>query len=259
MKERKRFLLYYDWENLIKWMNDQDIASLTREIFRYQNTWEIWEMTYWASLAFSFMQPVFDEDKKDWEEIREKRVKAGKEWWIAKAEASKTKQNVASASKTKQDLAVIDIDSVSGIVIDTVIDNTETNSTIVLWDKSLEPIEKKDNRDKWTQRVIEIIKDQVQKEWFLYDNNSEERRRATIIGKRQSDWWDFIKNTAEEREEEIIRSIVSYSLQNEYVSKVQSVRDFHEKWKKVANAMKQSSNELKNKEPVLHPDPLCRF
>jgi hypothetical protein len=45
------------------------------------------------------------------------------------------------------------------------------------------------------------------------------------------------------REEEIIRSIISYSNQNEYSAKIRSVRDFHEKWKKVANSMKQENKK----------------
>jgi hypothetical protein len=45
-----------------------------------------------------------------------------------------------------------------------------------------------DKRNVGTQRIVDIIKDQVKQEGFLYDNNSEERRRATIIAKRQADW-----------------------------------------------------------------------
>lgn len=114
-----------------------------------------------------------------------------------------------------------------------------------IWSTDLVPVEKIDNRNQGTQRIIDIIKDQVHQEWFLYDNNKEERNRATIIAKRQSDWGEFIKETPEEQEEVIIRWIISYSLQNEYVSKIQSARDFHEKWKKVANAKKQEISEAK--------------
>lgn len=100
-----------------------------------------------------------------------------------------------------------------------------------------------DNRNSGTQRIIDMVKNQVEEEWYLYDNNKEERNRATIISKRQSDWWLFIKETPEEREEEIIRSIISFSNQNEYSAKIRSVRDFHEKWKKVANSMKQENKK----------------
>lgn len=232
-------------------MSDTDIASLTRWIFKYQNTWEISDMTYWAKLAFSFMRPVFDEDRKDWEEVREVRRKAWSEWW--KAKASKLKQNVANASTTKHDIAVIGIDSVSGIGI--VTDITETDTTIVVWSKDLVPIEKIDNRNPWTQRIIDIVQSEIKNLWYLYEKHAQDRNRATIIAKRQSDWGNFIKDSTEEKEEQIIRQIINYSNSNEFVKKIRNVFDFHEKWKSVANAMKQSVKEA----PVLHPNPLCRF
>lgn len=112
--------------------------------------------------------------------------------------------------------------------------NTETDTNV-----SSQAIVPLDHRNKWTQRIIDIVKSQVEQEWFLYDNNKDERNRATIIAKRQSDWWNFIKDTPEEQEEDYIRKIISFSNQNEYTSKIRSVKDFHEKWKRVANAMKQ--------------------
>lgn len=131
--------------------------------------------------------------------------------------------------------------------------NTETDTIV-----SSQAIVPTDNRNKWTQRIIEIVKSQVEQEWFLYDNNKDERNRATIIAKRQSDWGAFIKDTPEEQEEDYIRKIISFSNQNEYTSKIRSCKDFHEKWKRVANAMKESSQELQKKN-FIHPNPLLRF
>lgn len=185
MKERKRFLLYYDWENLIQDMSDSDIASLTRWIFKYQNTWEISDMTYWAKLAFSFMRPVFDEDRKDWEEVREVRRKAWSEWW--KAKASKLKQNVANASTTKHDIAVIGIDSVSGIGI--VTDITETDTTIVVWEQAL--VVAKWNTD--INELLETIKWQVEFLWLIYKKWSRERERAKNI-LTWKDFWQVCEN-----------------------------------------------------------------
>ncbi len=125
-------------------------------------------------------------------------------------------------------------------------ENIIDNTTIVVWVQALVKSENEkriDNRNSGTQRIIDMVKNQVEEEWYLYDNNKEERNRATIISKRQSDWWLFIKETPEEREEEIIRSIISFSNQNEYSAKIRSVRDFHEKWKKVANSMKQENKK----------------
>lgn len=130
---------------------------------------------------------------------------------------------------------------------------TETDTNVS--SQAIVPI---DNRNKWTQRIIDIVKSQVEQEGFLYDNNKDERNRATIIAKRQSDWWAFIKDTPDDQEEDYIRKIISFSNQNEYTSKIRSCKDFHEKWKKVANAMKESSQEIQKKNFV-HPNPLLRF
>ena len=251
MKERKRFLLYYDWENLIQDMTDSDIASLTRWIFKYQNTWEISEMTYWAKLAFAFMRPVFDEDRKDWEETsKTNSVNAKKRWDKRASEPMRPHTNECEPMRPSTDIG---IDSVSGIGI--VTDITETDTTIVVWSTDLVPVEKIDNRNPWTQRIIDIVQSEIKNLWYLYEKHAQDRNRATIIAKRQSDWWLFIKDSTEEKEEQIIRQIINYSNSNEFVKKIRNVFDFHEKWKSVANAMKQSVKEA----PVLHPNPLCRF
>jgi len=135
---------------------------------------------------------------------------------------------------------------------------SKTETDTIVSSQAIVISEKSDNRNLWTQRVIDIVKDQVEQEWFLYDNNKDERNRATIIAKRQSDWWSFIKDTPEEQEEDYIRKIISFSNQNEYTSKIRSCKDFHEKWKKVANAMKETNQEIQKKN-FLHPNPLLRF
>jgi len=174
MKERKRFLLYYDWENLIQDMSDSDIASLTRWIFKYQNTWEISDMTYWAKLAFSFMRPVFDEDRKDWEEVREVRRKAWSEWW--KAKASKLKQNVANASTTKHDIAVIGIDSVSGIGIVTDITETVSKDT---GEQALEVIEDKkiEKKEYWDTDINKTLSYMSKAVWCTTFKESQAQQR----------------------------------------------------------------------------------
>lgn len=136
-------------------------------------------------------------------------------------------------------------------------DKSNQNISKDIWLQAIVDLDKSDLRNKWTQRIIDIVKSQVELEGFLYDNNKEERNRATIIAKRQSDWWTFIKEESEEKEEYIIRSIISYSNQNEYTSKIRSAKDFHEKWKRVANTMKEAWKEAEKNIP--NPNPLLRF
>lgn len=159
------------------------------------------------------------------------------------------KHNTKHTLKRDESIASIDIQDTN--VPYTNLQETDTNVS----SQAIVPL---DHRNKWTQRIIDIVKSQVEQEWFLYDNNKDERNRATIIAKRQSDWWNFIKDTPEEQEEDYIRKIISFSNQNEYTSKIRSVKDFHEKWKRVANSMKETSQEIQKKQFV-HPNPLLRF
>lgn len=250
MKERKRFLLYYDWENLIQDMSDTDIASLTRWIFKYQNTWEISDLTYWAKLAFAFMRPVFDEDRKDWEEVREVRRKAWSEWW--KAKASKLKQNVANASTTKHDIAVIGIDSVSGIGI--VTDITETDTTIVVWEQAL--VVAKWNTD--INELLETIKWQVEFLWLIYKKGKYERERAKNIltGK---DFWEVCEKANMPRVE-FCKQIIFISSKLDFWNwKVYNAETIYKHYAQVYNEARNKKQELENKTPKVHENPLCRF
>ena len=110
-------------------MSDTDIASLTRGIFKYQNTWEISDMTYWAKLAFSFMRPVFDEDRKDWEETSKTNSRNAKERW----DKMRNNTNISEPMRphpTASEPMRASTDSVSGIdsVIDIDTDIIETDT-----------------------------------------------------------------------------------------------------------------------------------
>lgn len=178
MKERKRFLLYYDWENLIQDMNDTDIASLTRWIFKYQNTWEISDMTYWAKLAFAFMRPVFDEDRKDWEEIKIKNSENAKKRWDKKV-CEPMRPHTTECEPMRAST-----DSVS------VIDND-----IVLWNKEvvekhLETIDTGTNRYNFyilLLKNINLIKYTIDGEWL-------ENIESKLLELRKKVWTDSVES-----------------------------------------------------------------
>lgn len=211
----------------MKHLSDSDISYVMKSIF-ILSTWEVVEIE--DNMRWWLVQSI-------WRETVQLENKARAKKWEKQLVYQLATLGIPQGLKT--------CDQVKSNQTNPNQTKSNQNTTIVVWSKDLEPTEKIDNRNKWTQRIIDIIKDQVHQEWFLYDNNKEERNRATIIAKRQSDWGEFIKETPEEQEEVIIRWIISYSLQNEYVSKIQSARDFHEKWKKVANAKKQEISEAK--------------
>lgn len=223
-----------------------------RAIFIYHIEWEIIEMDRLCEIVFTPIKTMLDRDRDKWTEYIEKQSSNGKLGWrpnksdVNPLKAKKPTASLDNPLKAKKADSVSVPVNVSVNVSDnvTVIDKTETDSTIVLWRQAVEIIEKDtriDHRNSGTQRIIDIIRNQVELEWFLYDSNPQERNRATIIAKRQTDWWATVKDSPDEIEEQLIRSIISYSNQNEYVSKIRSAKDFHEKWRKVANSMKESA------------------
>ena len=221
----------------MKHLSDSDISYVMKSIFLL-STWEVVEiednMRWWLVQSI-WRETVQLENKaraKKWEkQLIYQLATLGIPQGLKTCDQVKSNQTNSSQSKSNQ------------------------NTTIVVWSKDLEPTEKIDNRNQGTQRIMDIVQSEIQNLGYLYEKHAQDRNRATIIAKRQSDWGIFIKDTPEPREEEIIRQIINYSNSNEFVKKIRSVYDFHEKWKSVANAMKQSVKET----PVLHPNPLCRF
>lgn len=245
------------WEQLSE-LTDEEIWRITRATFIYHSTWEIIDIGRLCNIVFKNIKTMLDRDREKYDEYIEKQSENGKKGGRPKKSdenPTKPKKPTAfSENPTKPKKADSDSVSHSASVIHSLSENkTETDTNVS--SQAIVPI---DNRNKWTQRIIDIVKSQVEQEGFLYDNNKDERNRATIIAKRQSDWWAFIKNTPDDQEEDYIRKIISFSNQNEYTSKIRSCKDFHEKWKKVANAMKESSQEIQKKNFV-HPNPLLRF
>ncbi|RTL03976.1 hypothetical protein EKK58_11505 [Candidatus Dependentiae bacterium] len=78
-------------------------------------------MTYGARLAFSFMQPVFDEDRKDWEEISKKNSDNAKERWKKmNANISDNMRPHPTESDSMRASTDNGIDSVNGIGIENI-------------------------------------------------------------------------------------------------------------------------------------------
>jgi hypothetical protein len=171
------------------------------------------------------------ENKKYREELSEKRSEAWKKSALARQKSTSVEQNWTSVEQGKEKKGK-----------ERKRNNTDTLPTVI--EQALVTTEKIDKRNPWTQRIIDIIQSEIQDMWYLYEKNAQDRNRATIISKRQSDWWEFVKDSPEAREEQIIRQIINYSNSNEFVKKIRSTYDFHEKWKSVANAMKQSISQI---------------
>ncbi|TNE74956.1 hypothetical protein EP331_00255 [bacterium] len=74
---KKTFIFYSDWINMIQEMPDKDAGELLKHILSYVNDKNPQTDNLLVKMAFGHMKPMIKEDLKKWEEIREKRKKAG--------------------------------------------------------------------------------------------------------------------------------------------------------------------------------------
>jgi len=145
---KKTFIIYCDWIDYMEDMSLEEKWLLFDNIMKYQNWQEISEI-WWLKFVRNKIKKELDENNKKWEEIKEKRTIAGKNWGIAKA--SKWKQKLANASKWKQHLPVSDSVSVS---------DSETVSEINTSAKAEEEnslVEKEDLKEFWDHEINECL------------------------------------------------------------------------------------------------------
>ncbi len=105
------------------------------------------------------MRPVFDEDRKDWEEIKKTNSDNAKKRW------DKRVSEPMRPHTTECETMRASTDSVSGIDSVIVIDTTETISKDIgeqALVSSKKELVKTDNRNSCTQRIIDIVTDSVQ-------------------------------------------------------------------------------------------------
>lgn len=117
---KKTFIFYSDWINMVREMPDQDAGELLKHILSYVNDESPETKNLLVKVVFGHMKPLLKTDLKRWESIREKRRKAGKKGGKANA-----KQNKANA---KQVQAVNDNDNVN--------DNVNDNNNVNVIDKN---------------------------------------------------------------------------------------------------------------------------
>jgi len=96
MEMKKGFILYNDTYSAIKELPIKDKALLLDAIFNYANSEPVGKLPTQAKVAFAFIKQSLDRDNKKWENIREKRIYAGRLGGKMRV------ANQASASKCKQ-------------------------------------------------------------------------------------------------------------------------------------------------------------
>ena len=95
MDDKKGFIMYMDWAELVMKLTDEDAGKLFRAIFAYHATREEPQLPPVADMLFSVMRIRFDQDIEKWESTKRSRIAAGSAGGQARAESLR-KQNVAN-------------------------------------------------------------------------------------------------------------------------------------------------------------------
>ncbi len=110
---KKSFILYADFKHTVDMLDDEKAGKLFKHLLAYVNDEYPNMDDPMVALAFEPMKHQLKRDLRKWEEIKGKRVEAGRLGGLARASnakqelanANQSKQMLASASKIKQTLA----------------------------------------------------------------------------------------------------------------------------------------------------------
>ncbi len=128
VKEKKTFIIYKQYEPLIKSLSDDKAGKMFKALFDYSNGEEV-NIPKSINGVFLVIKQSIDDNDAKWEETRRKRQEAGSKG--GKAKASNAKHNQAKSSTAKQSQANL---AVNGNVNANAIVNANAN---VYGDKSL--------------------------------------------------------------------------------------------------------------------------
>ena len=97
MSDKKSFVMYAEYGDLINKLEDEDAGQLIKAVFTYQMTGEVPELSPVADMLFSIIKIRLDQDNEKWENTKRSRAAAGSAGGLASGQSrSKTKQNEAN-------------------------------------------------------------------------------------------------------------------------------------------------------------------
>ena len=101
MEDKKSFLMFYDWEPLFQFLNNEDVGAMLKALFAYEirNEWpNCDDLNDSAWGVFQYLAARLDENRKRWQKMSERGSKAGK----ASGEARRNK-NEQEGNNDEQD------------------------------------------------------------------------------------------------------------------------------------------------------------
>lgn len=174
--EKKTFIFYSDWVNMIKEMPDEDAGVLLKKTLEYVNGNDFETDSILVKMAFSHMKPLIDKDLEKWEATRKKRIEYGRKGGLAKAKQmlAKANQNLANAKQTKAVNVNVNVnDNVNSSIIN------NTNNSIV------------DRKTSFSHSLNEVclkkqIDFKIEKEFFDYWTEHGEKDKKMRFEKEKS-------------------------------------------------------------------------
>ena len=107
MKEKKSFLIYCDWEGLLKPMTKEQAGELLFAMFDYNKNGVVPEFEdKLLSGVFSFMQSRFDDDNKRYEKVCKQNAEYAKKRW----EKERKKAELENDNEKKDESNESDVD-----------------------------------------------------------------------------------------------------------------------------------------------------
>lgn len=141
MAEKKSFVLYTDYYDVVERLNVEQRGKLLKMMFDYHMNKNYLCDDEIVNTLFLFIKNQFDRDNEKWEHTKQIRAENGRKGGLQKAlnsglanlaNASNTKQMLANASNTKQDLAnlAVNVNDNVNVNVDVNVNDTVTDNVI---------------------------------------------------------------------------------------------------------------------------------
>ena len=203
MSEKKSFVAYYSWWDVISRLDDHQKALVLQAMFSTGEVCEKPELDLVSDVAFIPIEREIKANAEKWEETREKRREAGRKGGKASRKGAKNEEqaNEANAYFAKQDEAKISKDkqSLANQAVDVDVDvdvvNKKEMSPTKVDDRALDD-EKAKERAKKAQETIKA-KEHFEKLWALYPakkgkNAISDKRKHELLSVSIEDMERFI-------------------------------------------------------------------
>ncbi|MBQ6676046.1 MAG: hypothetical protein IJM75_07935 [Ruminococcus sp.] len=77
MNERKSFVMYMDWYEVVSMLDDKQAGALVKALYEFEVNGKVPKLDQITAVAFTVMKSTLERDRKKWEETTQKRRENG--------------------------------------------------------------------------------------------------------------------------------------------------------------------------------------